>query len=224
MLETSAIFSISKSMTSHNSINDFKDVANFEPNVDQLANRFKTQQTKGTIDVWWIYDDGGLTLLIPFILKNDALWRGSKLRVFSVTKDMNEINNQQNSLVQLLNKFRIPYSAVRVLSNSDQMPAEETKNRFIKLMSKSMSTLTDEQTVDSLQEEVIRFKDKTNRYLRLREQIAENSRNATLVVMTLPIPRKHMVSAILYMAWIETLTDNMPPFLLIRGNQSNVLT
>ncbi|CAG2112869.1 unnamed protein product, partial [Medioppia subpectinata] len=215
--KTSAIFSISKSMTSHNSINDFKDLANFEPNVDQLANRFKTQQTKGTIDVWWIYDDGGLTLLIPFILKNDALWRGSKLRVFSVTKDMNEINNQQNRLgiASLLNKFRIPYSAVRVLSNSDQMPSAETKNRFIKLMSKSMSALTDEQTVDSLQEEVIRFKDKTNRYLRLREQIADNSRNATLVVMTLPIPRKHMVSAILYMAWIETLTDNMPPTLPI---------
>jgi hypothetical protein len=23
---------------------------------------------KGTIDVWWLYDDGGLTLLLPYIL------------------------------------------------------------------------------------------------------------------------------------------------------------
>ena len=22
----------------------------------------------GTIDVWWLYDDGGLTLLLPYIL------------------------------------------------------------------------------------------------------------------------------------------------------------
>lgn len=32
------------------------------------------------------------------------------------------------------------------------------------------------------------------------------------------------VSAWLYMAWLETLTRQMPPFLLLRGNQSSVLT
>jgi len=38
------------------------------------------------------------------------------------------------------------------------------------------------------------------------------------------MPRKGTCSAPLYMAWLETLTNNMPPFLLIRGNQTNVLT
>ncbi|CAG2183900.1 unnamed protein product, partial [Oppiella nova] len=64
--------------------------------MDELANRFKTKQTKGTIDVWWIYDDGGLTLLIPFILRNSPLWAGSKLRVFSVTKNKLEISTEQD--------------------------------------------------------------------------------------------------------------------------------
>ena len=27
-----------------------------------------TKKRSGTIDVWWLYDDGGLTLLIPYIL------------------------------------------------------------------------------------------------------------------------------------------------------------
>ena len=28
----------------------------------------KVGKKKGFIDVWWMYDDGGLTLLIPYIL------------------------------------------------------------------------------------------------------------------------------------------------------------
>ena len=28
----------------------------------------RTKKRTGTIDVWWLYDDGGLTLLIPYIL------------------------------------------------------------------------------------------------------------------------------------------------------------
>lgn len=38
------------------------------------------------------------------------------------------------------------------------------------------------------------------------------------------MPRKNVVSASLYMAWLEVLTKDMPPFLLVRGNQTSVLT
>ena len=41
---------------------------------------------------------------------------------------------------------------------------------------------------------------------------------------TLPIPRKSVISAALYMSWLEALTQDMPPFLLVRGNQTSVLT
>lgn len=41
---------------------------------------------------------------------------------------------------------------------------------------------------------------------------------------TLPMPRKGICSSGLYMAWIDTLTRDMPPILLLRGNQENVLT
>ena len=32
-----------------------------------------TKKRSGTIDVWWLYDDGGLTLLIPYILTTRLL-------------------------------------------------------------------------------------------------------------------------------------------------------
>lgn len=68
------------------------------------------------------------------------------------------------------------------------------------------------------------MKDKTNRHLRLRELLLEHSDDASLVVMTLPMPRKNVVSAPLYMAWLELITRDMPPILLVRGNQTSVLT
>lgn len=64
----------------------------------------------------------------------------------------------------------------------------------------------------------------THRHLRLRELLQQHSRESSLVVMTLPMPRKGTVSAPLYMAWLEILTKEMPPFLFIRGNQASVLT
>lgn len=72
--------------------------------------------------------------------------------------------------------------------------------------------------------ELISVQDKTNRYLRLREYLHEHSMESNLIVMTLPMPKKNIVSAPLYMAWLESLSSGMPPFLFVRGNQSSVLT
>lgn len=68
------------------------------------------------------------------------------------------------------------------------------------------------------------MKDKSNRHMRLRELLLQHSSEANLVVMTLPMPRKNIVSAPLYLAWLELLTKDMPPILLVRGNQTSVLT
>jgi solute carrier family 12 sodium/potassium/chloride transporter 2 len=38
------------------------------------------------------------------------------------------------------------------------------------------------------------------------------------------MPRKGKLSAPLYMAWLEALTRDLPPYLLVRGNQQSVLT
>lgn len=42
---------------------------------------------------------------------------------------------------------------------------------------------------------------------------------------TLPVGRKGKCPSSLYMAWLETLSQDLrPPVILIRGNQENVLT
>jgi solute carrier family 12 sodium/potassium/chloride transporter 2 len=79
-------------------------------------------------------------------------------------------------------------------------------------------------SVQVTEAELMAVKDKTHRHLKLRELLLEHSLESNMVVMTLPIPRKNIVSAPLYLAWLEVLTRDMPPMLLVRGNQTSVLT
>merc|ERR1712072_1282534 len=37
-----------------------------------------------TLDVWWVVQDGGLLLLIPFLLKRSKVFAGCQLRLFAV--------------------------------------------------------------------------------------------------------------------------------------------
>jgi len=72
--------------------------------------------------------------------------------------------------------------------------------------------------------DLIRNREKTNFHLRISEIVEENSKEAALVVMTLPMPKKGGVPPLLYMAWLDFISKNLPPFLFVRGNQVSVLT
>ena len=72
--------------------------------------------------------------------------------------------------------------------------------------------------------ELVENKEKTNRHLRLSELLQEHSDKAEMIMITLTLPRKNQISAPLYLAWLDIMTRGLPPTLLIRGNQSSVLT
>ncbi|KAG9430123.1 bumetanide-sensitive sodium-(potassium)-chloride cotransporter [Apis mellifera carnica] len=202
---------------------------NFLPIAKDILNavtKFQRKQKKGTIDVWWLYDDGGLTLLLPYIISTRRNWSNNKLRVFALANKNSELEYEQRNMASLLSKFRIDYSALKVIPDISKPAQNTTKSFFDSLIAnfqetENTKTMNDDIIKDS---ELIAMKEKTNRHLRLRELLLENSMDANLVVMTLPMPRKGAVSAPLYMAWLETLTRDMPPFLLVRGNHTSVLT
>lgn len=43
-------------------------------------------QISGFIDVWWIVHDGGLLMLLPFLLRQHRTWRHCKMRLFTVAQ------------------------------------------------------------------------------------------------------------------------------------------
>ncbi|KAI4816910.1 hypothetical protein KUCAC02_009210 [Chaenocephalus aceratus] len=83
------------------------------------SQQFQQKQGKGTVDVWWLFDDGGLTLLIPYLLTNKKRWKDCKIRVFIGGK-INRIDHDRRAMATLLSKFRIDFS--------DITPCWETSN------------------------------------------------------------------------------------------------
>ncbi|XP_054287482.1 bumetanide-sensitive sodium-(potassium)-chloride cotransporter-like isoform X1 [Macrosteles quadrilineatus] len=197
-------------------------------NIMRQLTHFRRKQEKGFVDVWWLYDDGGLTLLIPHILLTRSQFADCKLRIFSLANRKNQLDRDQRNLAALLSKFRIDYSDLIVIPDITKKAREETKQEFDKIIENFLphdENIPEEEEKNYIMEsELLVLAEKTNRHMRLRELLQEYSKDSTFVVMTLPMPRKGTVSAPLYMAWLELLTKDMPPYLILRGNQTSVLT
>ncbi|ETN83831.1 hypothetical protein NECAME_07194, partial [Necator americanus] len=186
--------------------------------------RFRTRVQKGTIDVWWLKDDGGLTLLLPFLLQlPGAYLEGARLRVFVPGGTNDRLANDQKHMAALLKKFRIAPTDLHVISTLGKAPSREIMSEFDRFV--SIFKQDESGQVGLIREEDLQtFQSKTNRYLRIGELLQENSREADLVILTLPIPRRSAIPSALYMSWLEMMSRNLPPTLFIRGNRSSVLS
>ena len=45
-----------------------------------------TDRLEGHVDVWWIVHDGGMMILLVFLLLQHKVWRRCKLRIFTVAR------------------------------------------------------------------------------------------------------------------------------------------
>ncbi|NXS48424.1 S12A3 protein, partial [Balaeniceps rex] len=203
----------------------------------QASTIFQSEQGKKTIDIYWLFDDGGLTLLIPYLLGRKNRWGKCKIRVF-VGGQINRMDEERKAAVTSLSPSPpapstpkpawTPFPSTVCLSCSikrfDDLIAPFRLNDGFK----------DEATVNEMRqgcpwkisdEEVDKNRAKSLRQVRLNEILLDYSRDAALIAITLPIGRKGHCPSSLYMAWLETLSQDLrPPVILTRGNQENVLT
>ncbi|XP_009467519.1 PREDICTED: solute carrier family 12 member 3 [Nipponia nippon] len=201
----------------------------------QASTIFQSEQGKKTIDIYWLFDDGGLTLLIPYLLGRKKRWGKCKIRVF-VGGQINRMDEERKAIVSLLSKFRLGFQEVHILPDINQKPRPEHIKRFDDLIApfRLNDGFKDEATVNEMRqgcpwkisdEEVDKNRAKSLRQVRLNEILLDYSRDAALIAITLPIGRKGRCPSSLYMAWLETLSQDLrPPVILTRGNQENVLT
>lgn len=196
-----------------------------ELSKDQLAqmNIFQKKQESGTLDVWWLYDDGGLTILLPYIISQRSSWSNCKLRIFALANRRHELELEERNMANLLAKFRIDYSSLTMVQDITEAPQPETMRLFEDITKKFTNETSDKDCRIS-ETELLTLSEKTKRQLRLRELLLANSKDAQMVVMSLPMPRKGSVSAPLYMAWLEVMSRDLPPMLFVRGNHTSVLT
>ncbi|NXA20586.1 S12A1 protein, partial [Ibidorhyncha struthersii] len=209
-------------------------VGEFNQKLLEASTQFKKKQGKGTIDIWWLFDDGGLTILIPYILTIRKKWKSCKLRIFTGGK-VNRIEEEKLVMASLLSKFRIKFADINIICDINIKPNKESWKFFEEMIEpyRLHESCKDITTAEKLKREtpwkitdaeLEAFKEKSYRQVRLNELLQEHSRAANLIVLSLPVARKGVVSDYLYMAWLEILSKNLPPVLMVRGNHKNVLT
>ena len=91
-------------------------------------------------------------------------------------------------MATLLKKLRIDYSTLIMLQGVTNRPREEAILAHAKMLDGFLEGQNDQCFVSDAERE--KLKDKTYLHLRLREMLKEHSRKASLIVMSLPMPRQ----------------------------------
>lgn len=135
--ETESNTNKKKKQSNHGSKSDVyqsKNSSDYPKDVVNQITFFQRKQKKGTIDVWWLYDDGGLTLLLPYIISTRRNWSNCKLRVFALANKQDELEFEHRNMASLLAKFRIDYSDLQVIPDITKKPQEGTQVFFDSLI------------------------------------------------------------------------------------------
>ncbi|XP_051981419.1 solute carrier family 12 member 6-like isoform X1 [Xyrauchen texanus] len=76
--------------------------------------------TEGYIDVWWIVHDGGMLMLLPFLLRQHKVWRKCGMRIFTVAQMEDNSIQMKKDLATFLYHLRIDAEVEVVeMHNSD---------------------------------------------------------------------------------------------------------
>lgn len=101
-------------------------------NIDNWPIDKKLECQNETIDIWWIIHDGGLLLLIVFLLKKHKIWQKCKLRLFTVAQMQENSVQMKNDLIQYMYYLRIE-AEVDVIEMPDSEISAYTYEKTLKL-------------------------------------------------------------------------------------------
>lgn len=87
----------------------------------------------GNIDVWWIVHDGGLLMLIPFLLRQHKTWKNCSLRIFTVAQMSDNSIQMKQDLKQWIYALRIEARSVEVIELNDNDISEYTYERTVRM-------------------------------------------------------------------------------------------
>jgi hypothetical protein len=87
----------------------------------------------GVIDVWWIVHDGGLLMLLPFLLRQHKTWKNCQLRIFTVAQLSDNSVQMKKDLQQWIYALRIDAKIVEVIELNDHDISEYTYERTIRM-------------------------------------------------------------------------------------------
>ncbi|XP_028905410.1 solute carrier family 12 member 5 [Ornithorhynchus anatinus] len=145
-----------------------KNVAMFPANPERFS--------EGSIDVWWIVHDGGMLMLLPFLLRHHKVWRKCKMRIFTVAQMDDNSIQMKKDLTTFLYHLRITAEVEVVEMHESDISAYtyektlvmEQRSQILKQM--HLTKNEREREIQSITDESrgsIRRKNPTNARLRL---------------------------------------------------------
>jgi len=172
-------------------------------------NLFNFDRGIGTIDVWWLNDDGGLTALVAELLTSHPIFRASKRKRLMVVVET-ELQWTEALVVmsQMIKRFRLNLEIVPVQTKGFG-PSRKNIALFEEIAGKSVSSFEKPKV--------------TSRMIRVGELMRHWSKSAELCIITLPPPSFGQV-AVEYLTTLDWLSMMLPPTILMRGADQNVLT
>ena len=128
-------------------------------------------------------------------------------------------------MLKMLQKFRINVKFLKVIPELKSKPSREEWKKY-EAMQKEFETEHDEKNayISAKAKEDPNNLRVTKRNVRIGELVRMHSSKSTMVIINMPLPRNLDQAQYQYMCWLETLSENLPPTILMRGNQENVLT
>uniref|UniRef100_A0A673BV16 Solute carrier family 12 member 6-like n=1 Tax=Sphaeramia orbicularis TaxID=375764 RepID=A0A673BV16_9TELE len=91
---------------------------------------------EGYIDVWWIVHDGGMLMLLPFLLRQHKVWRKCGMRIFTVAQMEDNSIQMKKDLATFLYHLRI-VAEVEVVEMHDSDISAYTYERTLMMEQRS---------------------------------------------------------------------------------------
>uniref|UniRef100_A0A8C1X9J0 Solute carrier family 12 member 7a n=1 Tax=Cyprinus carpio TaxID=7962 RepID=A0A8C1X9J0_CYPCA len=109
------IETVRETTAAHQALLVAKNIDSFPTNQERLG--------VGTIDVWWIVHDGGLLMLLPFLLRQHKVWRRCKMRIFTVAQMDDNSIQMKKDLQMFLYHLRLDAKVEVVEMNAGDISA-----------------------------------------------------------------------------------------------------
>eukprot|EP01135_Chromosphaera_perkinsii_P003038 Nk52_evm20s233 gene=Nk52_evmTU20s233 len=201
------------------------------------------ERMTGSIDIWWVVHDGGMLLLLPFLLKKHKVWKQCKLRIFTVA----ELNDNSLQMKKDLEKFIFELrleAEIHVIEMSDNDISAYTYERTL-IMERRQSicrkmNVSGEHDIMQVagssfnlgarsKENLMNAPDNVkcmNTSVKLNGIIKSWSAESALVLLNLPTMSLRMTASEEnhYMEFIDVLTEGLKRVLLVKGGGSEVVT
>ncbi|CAH2018230.1 unnamed protein product [Acanthoscelides obtectus] len=89
-----------------------------------------TDKVNGNIDIWWIVHDGGLLMLLPFLLKQHRTWKNCKMRIFTVAQMEDNSIQMKKDLKTFLYHLRIEAERAMMDITTSRRPDTEDRRGY----------------------------------------------------------------------------------------------